>query len=122
MNATPHMRAANPVVELDLASPTYMRAPGENPGMFALESALDELAYALKLDPVQLRLINHAETDPSDGKPWSSKSLKECYAQGAARFGWSKRNPQPRSRRARMPTARSSSAAARTRWGWAPRP
>ncbi|MCU1348558.1 MAG: acylaldehyde oxidase, partial [Acidobacteria bacterium] len=80
MYATPNMRAANPVVELDLASPTYMRAPGENPGMFALESALDELAYALKLDPVQLRLINHAEADPSDGKPWSSKSLKECYA------------------------------------------
>jgi xanthine dehydrogenase YagR molybdenum-binding subunit len=99
MYATPHMRAANPVVELDLASPTYMRAPGENPGMFALESALDELAYAVSLDPVQLRLLNHSEADPSDGKPWSSKSLKECYAQGAARFGWSKRNPAPRSMR-----------------------
>jgi len=99
MYATPNMRAANPVVELDLASPTYMRAPGENPGMFALESALDELSYVLKLDPVQLRLVNHADADPSDGKPWSSKSLKECYAQGAARFGWANRNPQPRSMR-----------------------
>ena len=97
--ATPNMYAANKVVELNVASGTYMRAPGENPGAFALESALDELAYTLKIDPLQLRLINHADVNPSDGKPWSSKSLKECYARAAERFGWSKRKPEPRSTR-----------------------
>jgi xanthine dehydrogenase YagR molybdenum-binding subunit len=97
--ATPNMYAAHKVVELNVSSGTYMRAPGENPGSFALESAMDELAYAVKVDPLQLRLINHADVNPSDGKPWSSKSLKECYARGAERFGWSKRNPEPRSMR-----------------------
>jgi xanthine dehydrogenase YagR molybdenum-binding subunit len=97
--ACPNIRGSNPVVTLHLPSPTYMRAPGENPGMFAIESAMDELAYALKIDPVQLRLINHADADPIDGKPWSSKSLRECYQQAAERFGWSKRNPEPRSMR-----------------------
>ena len=91
------MRAENKVVELNVSTPTYMRAPGENPGMFAIESAMDELAVALKMDPVQLRLVNYADTNPEDGKPWSSKSLKECYAQAAEKFGWSKRNPEPRS-------------------------
>jgi xanthine dehydrogenase YagR molybdenum-binding subunit len=95
--ATPNMRVASPVVDLNVSTPTYMRAPGENPGMFALESAMDELAYALKIDPVQLRIINHADVDPGDGRPWSSKSLKECYARAAERFGWSRRNAEPRS-------------------------
>ncbi len=97
--AVDNIRAINPVVSLNLPSPTYMRAPGENPGMFAIESAMDELAYALKMDPVQLRLVNHADVNPENGKPWSSKSLKQCYAQGADRFGWSKRNAEPRSMR-----------------------
>ena len=97
--AVDNMRAINPVVSLHLPSPTYMRAPGENPGMFAIESAMDELAYALKMDPLQLRLVNHADVSPEDGRPWSSKSLKECYAQAADRFGWAKRNPEPRSMR-----------------------
>jgi xanthine dehydrogenase YagR molybdenum-binding subunit len=97
--ATPNLYAANKVVELNVSSPTYMRAPGENPGAFALESALDELSYAVGIDPVHLRLINHADTNPSDGKPWSSKSLKECYAKGAERFGWSRRAKEPRSMR-----------------------
>ncbi len=100
MYATPHMRVQNLVVELNVSSPTYMRAPGENPGMFALESAMDELAVALKMDPLQLRLVNYAEHDPSNGKPWSSKSLKECYSQAAERFGWAKRTAEPRSMRA----------------------
>jgi xanthine dehydrogenase YagR molybdenum-binding subunit len=95
--ASDNIRGVNPVVSLNLPSATFMRAPGENPGMFAVESAMDELSYALKIDPVQLRLINHADVNPTDGKPWSSKSLKECYQQGADRFGWSKRNPAPRS-------------------------
>jgi xanthine dehydrogenase YagR molybdenum-binding subunit len=97
--AVDNMRAINPIVSLNLPSPTYMRAPGENPGMFAIESAMDELAVALKMDPVQLRLVNHADVSPETGKPWSSKSLKECYAQAAEKFGWSKRNPEPRSMR-----------------------
>ncbi|MBV8515958.1 MAG: xanthine dehydrogenase family protein molybdopterin-binding subunit [Acidobacteria bacterium] len=99
MYATPNMRAENLVVDLNVSSPTYMRAPGENPGMFALESAMDELAYAVNIDPVQLRLINYAEEDPSDGKPWSSKSLRECYERAAARFGWADRKREPRSMR-----------------------
>ncbi|HEY5146797.1 MAG TPA: xanthine dehydrogenase family protein molybdopterin-binding subunit, partial [Polyangiaceae bacterium] len=65
----------------------------------ALESAMDELAYALRLDPLELRLRNYAETAPDDGRPWSSKSLRECYRQGAERFGWSRRAPRPRSTR-----------------------
>ncbi|HEX8407458.1 MAG TPA: xanthine dehydrogenase family protein molybdopterin-binding subunit [Thermoanaerobaculia bacterium] len=97
--ATPNMYAANKVVELNVSSGTYMRAPGENPGAFALESALDELAYAVNVDPLELRLINHADVNPSDGKPWSSKSLKECYARAAERFGWTQRKREPRSMR-----------------------
>ena len=76
-----------------------MRAPGNVSGAFALESALDELSYALKIDPLELRLINYAETDPDNGKPFSSKELKECYRQGAERFGWKARKPEPRSMR-----------------------
>jgi len=97
--AVDNMKVANPVVSLNLPSPTFMRAPGENPGMYAIESAMDELAYALKMDPLQLRLVNHADVAPDSGKPWSSKSLKQCYAQAADRFGWSQRNPQPKSMR-----------------------
>jgi xanthine dehydrogenase YagR molybdenum-binding subunit len=97
--ASPNMRGANRVVELNVASGTYMRAPGDSPGMFALDSAMDELAYALKIDPLQLRLLNHADEDPLSGKPWSSKSLKECYTRAAERFGWSRRTPEPRSMR-----------------------
>jgi xanthine dehydrogenase YagR molybdenum-binding subunit len=87
------------LVRLDVGTPTFQRAPGESTGTFALESAMDELALALRMDPLALRLRNHAETSPDDGKPWSSKSLRECYRQGAERFGWSKRDPRPRSMR-----------------------
>jgi len=82
------------------ATPTFMRAPGESTGSFALESAMDELANATRLDPIELRLRNYAETDPSDGRAYSSKSLRECYRVGAQAFGWSKRTPEPRSMRA----------------------
>jgi xanthine dehydrogenase YagR molybdenum-binding subunit len=68
-------------------------------GMFALECAMDELAYALKMDPLELRLVNYAEVDPESGKPWSSKALRECYRLGAEKFGWSRRTPEPRSMR-----------------------
>src|SRR5438094_5970079 len=76
-----------------------MRAPGENPGLFALESALDELAYLLNMDPVELRIVNHADVNEQARKPWSSKYLKECYQMAAERFGWAKRAPQPGSMR-----------------------
>ena len=82
---------------MDLPPGTWMRAPGETPGMFALESALDELAHELKIDPIALRLANHADVSPESKNPWSSKHLKECYAKGAEKFGWSKRNPVPAS-------------------------
>ena len=87
-------------VRIDVVTPTYMRAPGESSGSFALESAMDELAYAAGIDPLELRLRNYAESDPQEQKPWSSKSLRQCYAQAAERFGWSRRAPQPRAMRA----------------------
>src|SRR5256714_1961722 len=75
-----------------------MRAPGESSGSFALESALDELALALRVDPLALRLKNYAEVDPDDGKPFSSKSLRQCYEEGARRFGWQATPPRSRTR------------------------
>jgi xanthine dehydrogenase YagR molybdenum-binding subunit len=93
-NSTSHK-----LVKSDIGTPSYMRAPGEAPGTYALEAAMDELAYALKMDPIELRLKNYADTDPEKDLPWSSKSLRECYRMGAERFGWSKRSPEPRSMR-----------------------
>ena len=82
-------------VEMNYGVPTFMRAPGEAPGTAVLEIAMDEMAEKLKMDPVQFRLVNYAEKDLSEDKPWSSKHLRECYAQAGERFGWSKRNPTP---------------------------
>jgi xanthine dehydrogenase YagR molybdenum-binding subunit len=73
---------------------TSTRAPGDMPGSFAIECSMDDLAYQLGLDPLQVRLLNYAEKDPTNGHPWSSKSLKQCYQRGAELFGWSKRNPK----------------------------
>lgn len=87
------------IVKMDMATPFAMRAPGAVSGMFALESAMDELAYKLEIDPLELRLINYAEKDPESGKPFSSKELKKCYSQAAEKFGWEKRDPKPRSMR-----------------------
>lgn len=97
--ACPNLHMPLKVAATDLATPTWMRAPGAVSGMFALESAMDELSYALKIDPLQLRLINYAEVDPESGKPFSSKALRECYRLGAEKFGWKNRNPEPRSMR-----------------------
>ncbi|HYY95986.1 MAG TPA: xanthine dehydrogenase family protein molybdopterin-binding subunit [Pyrinomonadaceae bacterium] len=99
MYACDNFRASQRLVPLNVGTPTYMRAPGETPGMFALESALDELSYKLNIDPVRLRLVNHADTDPDTHLPWSTKLLKECYQTGAERFGWSRRKAQPASMR-----------------------
>jgi xanthine dehydrogenase YagR molybdenum-binding subunit len=96
----PNMRTTHHTVRLDIPTPTAMRGPGESPGSFAIESALDELAYAVNVDPVELRVRNHAPKDPHRGTPFSSKHLLECYRVGAERFGWSKRTPEPRSMRA----------------------
>ena len=87
------------IVRLNLGTPSYMRAPGEAPGTFAMESAMDELARELKMDPVELRLKNYAETDPEKKTPFSSKGLRECYARAAEKFGWDKykASPEPRS-------------------------
>ncbi len=97
--ACPNMETSEKLVKTDLPTPFAMRAPGAVSGMFALESALDELAYKLKIDPLEIRLINYAEIDPDSGKPWSSKALRECYKEAGDKFGWSKRNPEPRSQR-----------------------
>jgi xanthine dehydrogenase YagR molybdenum-binding subunit len=85
------------LVRTDLGTPSYMRAPGESVGTYALECAMDELAYELKIDPLAFRLKNYAENDPDKNLPWSSKSLRECYRLGAERFGWQNRPLEPRS-------------------------
>ncbi|MDX1655725.1 MAG: xanthine dehydrogenase family protein molybdopterin-binding subunit, partial [Candidatus Competibacteraceae bacterium] len=95
--ACPNLAASTRLVRLDIDTPCPMRAPPQVNGVFALESALDELAYALKMDPVELRLRNHADRDPDRDLPWSSKSLKECYHRGMAAIGWERRTAQPRS-------------------------
>ncbi|HEX9967332.1 MAG TPA: xanthine dehydrogenase family protein molybdopterin-binding subunit [Solirubrobacterales bacterium] len=97
--ACPNLYAPLKITDTDLNTPTWMRAPGAVSGMFALECAMDELAYALKIDPLELRLINYAEVDPESGKPWSSKALRECYRLGAEKFGWKDRKFEPRSMR-----------------------
>ncbi len=85
------------LVPLDVYSPLDMRAPGGSTGLHALESAMDELSYKVGIDPLELRLINYAERDIAEDKPFSSKELRECYRQGAEKFGWSERKPEPRS-------------------------
>ena len=95
--ASPNIESRHRIVRLDIGTPTFMRAPGESSGSFALESAMDELAHRLEMDPLALRLASYAEKDPADGKPFSSKSLRACYQEGARRFGWEKRPRTPRS-------------------------
>ncbi|MGA8293868.1 MAG: xanthine dehydrogenase family protein molybdopterin-binding subunit [Rhodoplanes sp.] len=86
---------AHKLVHLDLATPCYMRAPSAATGVFALECAMDELAVALKLDPLEFRLRCYSERDQNADKPYSSKRLRECYRRGAEAFGWDRRNPEP---------------------------
>ncbi|HEX5236055.1 MAG TPA: xanthine dehydrogenase family protein molybdopterin-binding subunit [Silvibacterium sp.] len=89
----PNVKAVQHLVKLNIGTPTPMRGPGTTPGMFALDSAMDELAVKLNMDPLEFRLRNYSEKDESSDKPYSSKHLRECYQTGAERFGWSKRNP-----------------------------
>lgn len=97
--ASPNIFVGQKVVKLDVGPPTFMRAPGETPGTFALESAMDELAYALNVDPIALRLRNQPERDPTSGAPFSSRHLAEAYRVGAEKFGWHRRQAEPRSMR-----------------------
>jgi xanthine dehydrogenase YagR molybdenum-binding subunit len=95
----PNVRTIQRLVPVNANTATQMRAPGHATGTFALEVAMDELAAELKMDPIELRLANYAETDEDEKKPFSSKALRECYKQGAEHFGWSGRKPDPRSMR-----------------------
>ncbi|HEY1581586.1 MAG TPA: xanthine dehydrogenase family protein molybdopterin-binding subunit [Chthoniobacterales bacterium] len=99
MYESPNIKIEEYIYPVNVASPTFMRAPGECPGTYALECAMDELAIALKMDPVQLRLTNYAEKHPIKEKPFSAKFLKSAYSLGVEKFGWAKRNPQPASMR-----------------------
>jgi xanthine dehydrogenase YagR molybdenum-binding subunit len=87
------------LARLDVPTSSDMRAPGAATGVYALESAMDELAVALKVDPIELRLRCYSDQDQNEGIPYTSKRLRECYRQGAEAFGWDKRKPEPRSMR-----------------------
>ncbi|WP_329043727.1 xanthine dehydrogenase family protein molybdopterin-binding subunit [Streptomyces sp. NBC_01422] len=99
MYDAPAHHTENRVVELDVPSPTFMRAPGEAPGSFALESAIDELAEQCGIDPIELRLRNEPEVGPVSGLPFSTRNLPACFREGARRFGWADRDPRPGVRR-----------------------
>jgi xanthine dehydrogenase YagR molybdenum-binding subunit len=99
MYATPNIRTTHRLARLDVPANSWMRAPGECPGMFALESAMDELAIACGLDPIELRIRNEPAVNPENGLPFSSRNLVACLREGAQRFGWAQRDPQPRARR-----------------------
>ncbi|GAB3358023.1 xanthine dehydrogenase family protein molybdopterin-binding subunit [Modestobacter lapidis] len=94
MYASPSRRTTHRLAALDVPVPSWMRAPGECPGMFGPEVAMDELAEALAIDPIELRIRNEPEVDPETGKPWSSRHLVECLREGAERFGWAGRGPR----------------------------
>ena len=99
MYAAPNRRTSHRLARLDVPTPSWMRAPGETPGMFALESAMDELAVATGIDPVALRVRNEPLVDPESGHPFSSRNLVACLTEGAQRFGWAGRDPAPGTRR-----------------------
>ncbi|MBN9549374.1 MAG: xanthine dehydrogenase family protein molybdopterin-binding subunit, partial [Alphaproteobacteria bacterium] len=99
MYATPNFSSKQNVVRVNTVVPGAKRAPGENPSAFGIESAIDELAHELGMDPLEVRLINYAEQDPHARKAWSTRQLREAFAAGAEAFGWAKRSPRPRSMR-----------------------
>ncbi|XVV11273.1 xanthine dehydrogenase family protein molybdopterin-binding subunit [Actinoplanes sp. CA-131856] len=99
MYAAPNRRTGHRLARLDMPTPRWMRAPGEAPGMVALECAMDELAVALDMDPIELRVRNEPTVDPDSGKPFTSRHYVECLREGAARFGWGDRDRRPRQRR-----------------------
>lgn len=96
MYDVPNSLIAYRTVPMNVILPTYTRGPGKSTGSFALESAMDELAHKLGIDPIELRLKNEPERDPSNGKPWSSRTTVQCLQAGAKAFGWDKRKAEPR--------------------------
>jgi xanthine dehydrogenase YagR molybdenum-binding subunit len=96
---SPNAKYLHRLARVDLPTPSDMRAPGAATGVYGLECAMDELAVALKLDPIELRLRCYSDRDQHEDIPYTSKKLRECYRQGAAAFGWDRRNPEPRSMR-----------------------
>ncbi|MGW5150243.1 xanthine dehydrogenase family protein molybdopterin-binding subunit [Rhodococcus koreensis] len=98
MYSTPNRRTTHRLAALDVPAPSWMRAPGETPGMFAAEVAMDELAAACGLDPIELRIRNEPDADPSTGRPWSGRRLTDCLREGARRFGWADRDATARAR------------------------
>jgi xanthine dehydrogenase YagR molybdenum-binding subunit len=126
---SPAFSASHQAARLNVIAPGWMRAPGEATCQWALESALDELAYEVGVDPLDLRRVNHAERDPHHDLPWSAKHLLECYERGAQRFGWHRRPARPRSLRDGdefvgwgMATATSAAGWARPTWASSPSP
>ena len=99
MYAAPHRRTGHRLLRLDMPTPRWMRAPGEAPGMFALECAMDELAERLGMDPVDLRIRNEPDVEPESGEPFTSRHYVDCLRAGADRFGWWGRDPRPAQRR-----------------------
>jgi xanthine dehydrogenase YagR molybdenum-binding subunit len=99
MYAVPNFSSEHRLVPVNTVTPGALRGPGKNPSAFGIECAMDELAHAVGIDPVELRLRNYAEKDPQSGKPWSTRQLREALAAGAEAFGWSRRNAAPRSMR-----------------------
>jgi xanthine dehydrogenase YagR molybdenum-binding subunit len=99
MYDAPNSRIAYRIAQMNVIVPTYQRAPGKSTGSFALESAMDELAYKLKIDPVEFRIKNEPAKDPQSGKPWSSRSLVQALQRGAEVFGWKERKMEPRANR-----------------------
>src|SRR5262249_55077047 len=93
MYSCPNISTTSRLVQMNLGTPTYMRAPGIATGTYAVEVAMDELSYMLNMDPLELRLRNYAEVDPHSGMPFTGKLLRECYQHAAARFGWANRKP-----------------------------
>jgi xanthine dehydrogenase YagR molybdenum-binding subunit len=93
----PNVEFSHTIHTVNVAQPSFMRAPGECPGTYAMECAVDELAYVLKMDPVQFRLANDSPNHPVKGVPWSTRHLRECYELGAEKFGWARRLAEPRS-------------------------
>ncbi|OZF47119.1 xanthine dehydrogenase family protein molybdopterin-binding subunit [Rhodococcus sp. 14-1411-2a] len=97
--AAPNRRTTHRLAKLDVGTPRWMRAPGEAPGMFAVETAIDELAAATGVDPIELRVRNEPDVDPASGNPFSSRSVVQCLREGAEKFGWDRRDPTPGQRR-----------------------
>jgi xanthine dehydrogenase YagR molybdenum-binding subunit len=99
MYAVENFRSEQNIVAVNTVTPGALRAPGKNPSAFGIESAMDELAYAAVIDPLEIRLRNYADHDYQSGKPWATRRLREALQAGAEAFGWARRKPEPRSMR-----------------------